>query len=163
MFANRLLAFSFAAALALAALPAAASHRPTRESSLARLAHELERASEALVRDAARGRHERGFGEWRALSALGGLERSASAFRAVVAREGVRDRDTRRAFERLGFALAAARDRLDAVRARRSLRRDFARAEALFGELELRLAGHDRDGRRYGRSARAAIGGLRPR
>ncbi len=149
--------------LALWALPAAAEHdhheRATnrdgdgateRDGRLAKLAHELKRATHHVHERAERSAHHRDRREARALRALHQLDEQARHFHSQV-EQGRSAAHTSNDFERVRSAFRHAEARLRGLHANRHVQRDLDRVARITRDLEWAYArrGHRAHDRRY--------------
>jgi len=130
------------AALALGALPAGAAHRSHEgdEQKVEALAHDLQKATRHLYRDATHRRHFNRWRHWGAMRAVRHLDAKACRFAEYVERYGAADRRSQREFRELERAYHVARSRGDELPHARSLRDEFRRVERIMGRLDTRLA-----------------------
>jgi hypothetical protein len=141
--------------LALCALPAAAEHdrheratkrnydRATeRDGRLAKLAHELERATHHVHERAGRSAHHRDWREVRALRALHRLDERVRHFHRQV-EQGWSPAHTSNDFERVRSAFRDADARLHGLHANGHVQRDFDRVARIVRDLEWAYARRD--------------------
>ena len=154
MKARRLAPIAVILTLALGALPAAAEHRNQRRGNngIAHVSERLAHATGALHSVATESRFRRGFHRRNALWTIERLDRDAKRFHRRVKRQGAFDRNTRVAFRHLEASFRRANQRFPVVKARRGVRRDFARVAGLMAQVEARMAriDHRIDHRRTG-------------